>query len=169
MTIRPRSEWGKNLGEKWKSCYFCDQKWYSATLHFDAGNSEIQEDETLTGATSGDTGVVDKVTVTSGTWAGGDAAGYVDLVTPTGADTDTGDIFEDDELINGSVSGAGAVTANGDGIYQTNGILYPKKDMIFYRGLWVCRCHFEWYWQRKFWDVENQIDVAELEKDRGTE
>jgi len=169
MTIRPKSEWPANLSEKWKACYWCDKKWFKAILNFDAGSVEPTDGETLTGATSGDTGVVDRTVLLTGSYAGGDAAGFVELTSPTGADSEQGTIFEDDELINGSTGGSGILTADGDGIYQQYGIIYPKKDMIFYRGMWICRWHFEWYAKRKIWDVENRIDVASLEEGRGTE
>ena len=49
------------------------------------GTVVIAEADTITGATSSATAVVKRVVVTSGTWAGGDAAGYVIFWTQTGA------------------------------------------------------------------------------------
>jgi len=168
MTIRPKSEWSKKLGEKWKHCYYCDSLWYRAVLNFDSGSVEPTVGETLTGATSGDTGVVTDSTLTSGTYAGGDAVGWVEMSDVTGADSEQGQVFQDDETINGSTGGSDIMTANGVGIYQQYGLIFPKKDMIKYRGQWHCTEHFEWRWKRT-WDEENRMNLADLEKDRGTE
>lgn len=53
---------------------------------FDAGQSEgpIKVGDTITGHTSAATGVVTGVVVTSGSWAGDDAAGYLFIKTKTG-------------------------------------------------------------------------------------
>jgi hypothetical protein len=40
------------------------------------GTTEIAEGNTITGATSGATGMVEEVLLSSGSWAGGDAAGF---------------------------------------------------------------------------------------------
>ncbi len=60
-------------------------------LGFDAGSAAISEGDTVTGATSGATGkaLIDAV-VTSGSYGGGDAAGYIVLTVVSGA-------FADDE------------------------------------------------------------------------
>jgi len=167
--IRPKSDWPKKLDSKWKSCYWCDPKWFRAVLQFDSGSVEPTEDETLTGATSGDSGVVTDSYLYSGTYAGGDAVGWVEMSTLSGQDAEQGTIFQDDENINGSTGGSNMLTANGVGAYQQYGIIYPDKDMIKYRGRWYCRWHFDWYNKRAVWDLENRINVAELEKDRGKE
>lgn len=54
-------------------------------LPFGNGTNEIAACDTVVGATSGNTGVVVAVYVVSGTWAGGDAAGFLYLKYP-GAD-----------------------------------------------------------------------------------
>ena len=48
------------------------------------GTYEIQEGDTVTGATSTQTAVVSRVQVTSGDWSTGDAAGWLTLETPSG-------------------------------------------------------------------------------------
>lgn len=48
------------------------------------GTTEIAEADTITGATSGATAVVKRIQLTSGTWAGGDAAGWMILYTQVG-------------------------------------------------------------------------------------
>jgi hypothetical protein len=60
-----------------------------ATLAFGTGTSEIRQGDVLTGATSGATAVVDQVFLTSGSWAGGDAAGTLLLKKVVGTFTNT--------------------------------------------------------------------------------
>lgn len=50
----------------------------------DGGVAAIAVGDTITGATGGATAVIEKVILTSGTWAGGDAAGFLDLKTISG-------------------------------------------------------------------------------------
>lgn len=67
-------------------------------LNFDTGGpTELVDDMRLVGRTSGATGVILDVSLTSGSWAGGDAAGFLVLYKVTGS-------FQDDEVI--AVSGA---------------------------------------------------------------
>ena len=78
-------------------------------LAFDNGTSEFTESSTLTGQSSGATATIDEVTVHSGTWPGGDAAGFLSL-SNTSAATVT---FQDgeeiiDEGIPGSATAVGA-------------------------------------------------------------
>jgi len=75
------------------------------TLNFDSGSVEPQIGETLTGATSGAVGKVISVTVTSGSWGGGDATGSIELGACDGR-------FNDNEDVNGSVGGANMLTVN---------------------------------------------------------
>lgn len=49
------------------------------TLSFNAGVTEIRQGDTITGATSGAAGYVISVSVTSGSWAGDNAAGTITL------------------------------------------------------------------------------------------
>lgn len=77
------------------------------TLDFDSGSVEPQVGETLTGATSGAVGKVISVTVTGGTWGGGNAEGSIELGAVTGT-------FQDNENIDGSVGGANMLTVDGD-------------------------------------------------------
>lgn len=82
-------------------------------LNFDFGELEIAEDDTLTGVTSGATAIVLATVVESGTWAGGDAAGYVAVYNLSGT------FINDEQLqvsaadvarVDGTASEAGAAT-----------------------------------------------------------
>lgn len=72
-------------------------------IDFDAGTSEISEEETLTGGTSGATATVKRVIIESGSWSGNDADGYLVLSGVTGT-------FSDNETI---TTAAGSATADG--------------------------------------------------------
>jgi len=73
-------------------------------LPFDAGTSAFVAGETVTGGTSGASGVVRTVQVNTGSWAGNDATGTLDLESETGT-------FQNNEALTGS--GSGAATAAG--------------------------------------------------------
>lgn len=72
-------------------------------LNFDAGSADFAVADIITGGTSGATGEVLVVTVTSGTWGGGDAAGKLILFNVSGT-------FQDNEAI---TAAGGAAVANG--------------------------------------------------------
>ena len=85
-----------------------EQPWTGSeinSLAFITGTAEFVIGETLTGETSGATGQVIDFHLTSGTWAGGDAAGVVYLKQVT-------DVFQA-EVLNGSSSGITAASASG--------------------------------------------------------
>lgn len=72
-------------------------------LNFDAGSADFAVADIITGGTSGATGEVLVVTVTSGTWGGSDAAGKLILFNVSGT-------FQDNEAI---TAAGGAAVANG--------------------------------------------------------
>jgi hypothetical protein len=57
---------------------------YCWVMPFSGGVTEIKVGDTVIGHTSGATGIVTGVCPQSGTWAGGDAAGYLDIKAKTG-------------------------------------------------------------------------------------
>ena len=68
--------------------------YHGVPILFDSGSTEIKPDMEITGGTSGATARVKEVVLTSGTWAGGDAAGALLLHDETVAGT-----FSNDEII----------------------------------------------------------------------
>lgn len=82
--------WRNNAGATAAVMYKSTSSGWSAvalglTLPFTSGGvTEITAGQTITGATSGATAVLTRVVKTSGTWAGGDAAGYFVMATKTG-------------------------------------------------------------------------------------
>jgi len=88
-------------------------------LNFDAGSVEIDDDDILTGA-GGASGIIMRVSRASGTWAGGDAAGYVVLFGVTGD-------YVDDETL--SVLGGPVAVANG--VATERGYADETQDTIW--------------------------------------
>lgn len=79
-------------------------------MAFDSGSTAIMEGDTVTGATSGATGIaLYDATATSGTWGGGDAAGEIILYDVTGT-------FIDDEGL--EVSASNVATADGAAVQR---------------------------------------------------
>jgi hypothetical protein len=78
-------------------------------LEFDNGTQAFTEGATLTGQSSGATALIDGVTVDSGTWGGGDAAGFLSLSNTSAATVK----FQDGEGIvdDGNPGSANAVGA----------------------------------------------------------
>ena len=71
------------------------------------GTTPIAVGNTITGATSAATGVVLSITVASGSWAGGDAAGVIRIDTKTGT-------FQAENLNVGASSNLATISADSD-------------------------------------------------------
>ena len=158
------NDFGRDRSEKWRTCHYCGEVTNKAVISFDSGSTLPVEDETLTGATSANTGIVSEVILTSGTWAGGDAAGQILLTTPTGYDAEAQEIFTDNETLTGSTAGADCATVNGVGSLVVDGVMYPEGDMVFYKGVWHCKSHYQWRWANEWLD---DVKIKLNEKDRG--
>lgn len=157
-------EESRNANSKWEACYLCGPLKIWAMLYFDSGSVEPTEGETLTGATSGDTGVVSDWSLLSGSWAGGDAAGFVYLESPTGYDYMDLLVFDDDELINGSTGGSNMLTANGDGYVQKSGCLYPQESLTEADGHKFCAEHYRFRYDKKSID-ETVLESGEEDRE----
>lgn len=95
-----------------------------ARLSFDAGIDEIERGETVTGGTSGATGVVDQIELTSGSWAVDDAAGIILLKSVTGT-------FSNDEAL--TSDGGGSATVDGGatlGLREFTAVSWSAGDTI---------------------------------------
>ena len=159
----------ENRGEKYYSCVLCGQAYKMAEVWFDSGSTAPTADETLTGATSTDTGVVVDYQLHSGTFAGGDAVGVVTLKTLTGTSMSTSTyvetVFQDNENLNGSTAGDNCMTVNGTPQVMKYGRLYPESQIVEFRGKKYCRPHFQAYWKNRLID-EQPMDISE--DDRGS-
>ena len=154
-------------GRKWGSCVLCHDSFRTLVeLKFENGSVEPTYGETITGVTSGHTGVVDSSMTISGTYAGGDAVGYIMLTNPSGIDGDSGDCFEDGENLSGSVGGGSFATADGAGIAKSYGVrLHPREGLIPFRGKTYCQCHFNKRWNKKLEDeAKFKLDEGDRNK-----
>lgn len=76
------------------------------TCQFTSGGThELLVGDTMTGADSEATATVDAINITSGTWANGDAAGYIRVSAQVG-------IFDDGEEVSDGTNNVGTLTAN---------------------------------------------------------
>jgi len=103
-------------------------------LAFDAGTLEISEGASLVGATSGKTATVTSVTISTGTYAGGDAAGYISVKNNSGTWTDGEKIQingTDHADVNGASQPAEVAVAAADGT-QYGQTLQPGGKYEFY-------------------------------------
>lgn len=149
---------------KWKPCRLCTTKWVTAELKFDSGSVEPTVDETLTGATSENTGVVTEVEdLISGSWAGGDAAGYLHMDTLVGDDPEQYSIFSDNELINGGTAGDNCLTVDGQGNVKIWAILWPKRMLTKFRGFYYCPEHAK-FRMRPILRDEDKLIIKEDER-----
>lgn len=101
------------------------KKW---TLDYDSGGvAEVEVGDTLTGASSGATALVDAVTLDSGTWAGGDADGTLTLRRVSGT-------FQNNENLDQSGGQANIATVDGTASKTTpeSGVTGGLADDIRY-------------------------------------
>ena len=163
MNILGRSGFTELSGDKYSECTICGTQTYRVVVHFDSGSVTPTVGETVTGATSADTGVIEFVQLTDGTYAGSNAAGVIILTSPTGYDSDTSRIFSDNEHLNGSVSGADFADVTGSPGINRSGRLHPDWNLITYRGVKYCREHFRFRFVRE-WEDESKINISESER-----
>ena len=191
-----RSDYPDVAGAKWDECCLCGSLQYRAMVPFDSGSHEPRADavtypagvktltdgETLTGATTGDTGVVETVYVTSGSWAG-DAAGVFMLKNITGHDETLLTIFQNNEVIKCSDGNNDIATVDVPsntinpvtglayaspkvtyGSVQVSGRLIPDSDMVVYKGKKYCKAHFRFMFRRE-WEDDARIDSGEGDRE----
>jgi hypothetical protein len=115
---------------------------YWATLDFTSGAVAPTVGETLTGATSGDTGVVKEVALYSGTYAGGDATGRILLETITGWDNLQYSLYDVGESITGSTGGSSMMVVY-NGTVKVNNRLSPEGETVMIDGVRYCKFHYE--------------------------
>jgi hypothetical protein len=108
---------------------------------------------------SGDTAIVERYTVTSGSFAAGDAAGVIEATVPTGYDENNLEIFTDNENLTGASAGADFATVNGIGAVQISGRLIPDSEIVEYQGKNYCKAHFLFEFSQD-WSDEAKIDTT---------
>jgi len=146
-------------GEKWHDAPWTGKFVKKYQMHFKSGSTKPQVGETLTGASSGTTAKVASVSVCSGSWSGGDAAG---TITFTSAGSDE---FESGEQINGSVGGNNMLTCVSS-VYAGYGLLHPMSNMTKRDGKWWTSELYNWYYRKR---DESDMDIDISETERGKE
>jgi hypothetical protein len=176
-TVRPpdsANDFKACENSEWRACRVCGTPEYRAIVYFDAGTVAPTEDayssvtETWTGGevvtgTSGCTGIIHKSHLRSGSYAGGDAAGCLELRSPTGYERENYTIFADNDILTGATSFR--AVADTIGSVVINGTLYPRKDMVEYQGQWYCAPHFAWKFGHE-WESEYIHKAGEENKRR---
>lgn len=159
-----RSDYDRNAGERWDECCLCGSRRYRALVHFKQGAVTPTEGETVTGASSGDTGILARYVLISGTAAGGDAVGVMEFTSPTGYDLANLEIFTKEESLNGSTSGNAFCVAMNKGAIQVSGRLIPEQDLVEYRGKKYCREHFRFKYSNDWLD-EAKVETDENDRE----
>lgn len=169
MNSSPSNDFQRNKGEKWYECAACGPARLFVRLLFTSATSEPQLGETLTGAGSGCTGIVDRVHLYSGSYAAGTAAGDVLLLSPTGYDIGTQLCFTKGEAINGSVSGAAFMACDPEtqGLLSRSGRLYREGDTSLKDGKRYCHFHYHYKWDKRT-RQEAQFTIDEGDRETPT-
>lgn len=158
------TDYQRDSGEKWDECVLCGPRLYTSLLHFDSCSVEPTLGETVTGATSTNTGVVSKYVKTSGAYTDGDAAGVLFFTSPVGYDAVQYTHFQNNEALNGSTSGNDFATANGAGALQVSGRMIPEHDLIKHEGKYYCRPHYRFKFENQ-WKDEEEVDRSEGDRE----
>jgi len=150
----------------WDTCDFCGGKHVQVDLKFTSGSVAATVGETITGASSASTCVVVSVVLLSGTYAGGDAVGWLKCSAPSAWDFDTQRWGTSGENLNGSTSLNNFATLDGLGEIKKYGHLHPGSALTTRDGKRLCTAHYNWYFGPHDRDAEI-IDIRE--EDRGQE
>ncbi len=145
---------------RYRACHIHGPLIKQVELRITSGSVEPTVGETVTGATSGDTGVVLGVHLESGTWAGGDAVATVYINNHTGVDADTGEWGSGTENINGSTSGSNWGTRF-VAPEQSSGRIFPEQEMVFVDGDWFCNDCYRRRYPKKYldeWQIPDDDD-----------
>lgn len=137
--LTPSSKFTENTGQGWHSCVLCGTLFNRVEIPFNDGGVEPTVGETVTGGTSGDTGVLEEVVVYGGTWGAGDATGVLVLKNYTGASE--GLWGQDAENLNGSTAGNNFATTTSVGAVKKSGMMYPTNRMVRIDGKRYCATH----------------------------
>ena len=155
--IKGRSDFTELSGDKYRHCHVCGPVTHRVVVHFDGSSATPTVGETITGVTTGDAGVVESVTMT------GDTTGVMVLTSPTGYDSESSVMFQDNEALTGTTSGASFSLVNGGCGINISGRLHPDWNLIEYRGIYYCREHFTFMFKQE-WIDDQRPSINENER-----
>ena len=144
------------VNDEYYECAMCGPKYEYYEIRYDGCSVAPTVGETITGASSGCTGVVVDNVLETGAYATGNAAGTMMLSGTTGAADDLA--FTDNEALSGSTSFVG--TANTRAIRKQYGLLYPSGDSYERDGKRYCGFHYRLRFTKKD-DDAMKTDVEE--------
>jgi len=130
---------GLNLasGKKWYTCRLCGSAYDEVDIPYKLGTATPTVGQTITGATSGATAVVNNIKLVSGAWSG-TAAGTIRGTSPSAFDFDTGRWGSHDEIVSSST---GSFTLDGYGHKKSYGRYYPEGEVVENDGYYLCLAH----------------------------
>jgi hypothetical protein len=155
------NEFARSQGDKWFECKLCGKVYLYVVLQFKNCSVAPQVDEILTGATTGCTGRVNRISLISGAYATGDAIGLVELNSPTGYVWPNDICFDKDENVSGDL-GSVFVAAQ-DGLLKRSGRLYRLGDTIVKDGDRYCIDHYKIHWGKRLTDRAKSAEVEDLD------
>ncbi len=171
-TIHPRyPNWSPPKGEKWRSCRFCGSSPRKLVkLKIESGDTEPSDGDLVTGGSSSATGYyLDGCEQNiSGTWAGGDWAGWITLYSVSGDVAYEFTWGEAEETISWD-TGSAKLSQIGHVILADGTTLHPESDMVKRDGHWYCIWHYNWYFRGKDRDDENKLTNISESPDREKE
>ena len=153
-------------GKKYYTCRLCGASYDEMELPYKLGGTAPVVGETITGATSGATAVVDNIKLISGAWDG-TAAGILWCTSPSAFDFDTGHwgyvnpTTGVGEAITGST--AASFTLDGYGHKKSYGRYYPEDEIVERDGTYLCLAHDQ---ARHSFKDKDEIDANIDEGDR---
>ena len=148
-------------GKKYYTCRLCGASYDEMELPYKLGGTAPVVGETITGATSGATAVVDNIKLISGAWDG-TAAGILWCTSPSAFDFDTGHWGTKNEVV---TSSTGSFTLDGYGHKKSYGRYYPEDEIVERDGTYLCLAHNSARWNFK---DKNEQNIEIDEGDRGT-
>lgn len=166
--IRPTFPQNTDLNQRWYACVICGTPHRTVELQFENGSTEPSVDDVLTGASSTDSGTVVSVALWTGTWAGNDAAGIIELSSPSGLSSQTADddpftaftLSEDIDNTTTAASGVMSCSSTALGQGKQYGRFHPEGGVTEYRGKIYCLWHFDYRFERE-WREEEYLNVEE--------
>jgi hypothetical protein len=147
-------------GKKYYTCRQCGSAYDEVDIPYKLGTATPTVGQTITGATSGATAVVNNIKLVSGAWSG-TATGTIRGTSPSAFDFDTGHWGTENEVV---TSSTGSFTLDGYGHKKSYGRYYPEDEIVERDGTYLCLAHNSARWNFKDKNEQNiEIDEGDRE------